>query len=245
MKISRRPAGSALLILFCALHSGFGQFKPALPGYRYEFPRDYFSHPDFQTEWWYYTGNLQTAEGRKFGFELTFFRQGVSRDAAKNSAWDVRDIYLAHFAVSDLGGQRFFHTERINRAGPGIAGADASRQAVWNGNWSVVWASGTENLAAQADHYAIALALHAEKAPVIHGENGVSQKSAGEGRASYYFSETRLGASGRLSIDAENYEVSGLAWMAQHSIERPYRIDAVSHPQKGRLNRSLFVGNFR
>ena len=213
MKTSCKSAASALLALSFALQPGLAQFKPALPGYHYEFPRDYFNHPDSQTEWWYYTGNLRTAEGRKFGFELTFFREGVSRDAARNSTWDVRDIYLAHFALSDLDGKRFFHTERTNRAGPGISGADASLRKVWNGNWSVVWSGGTENLTALADHFALALALHPEKTPVIHGQNGVSQKSSGEGRASHYFSETRLRTSGSLNIDSKKYEVAGLAWM--------------------------------
>ena len=208
-----KSAAAALLALLFALQPGMAQFKPALPGYRYEFPRDYFNHPDFQTEWWYYTGNLQTAEGRTFGFELTFFREGVTRDAAKNSKWDVRDVYLAHFAVSDLDGKKFFHAERTNRSGPGIAGADAALGKVWNGNWSVVWSDGKENLTALTERFAISLSLRPQKRPVIQGQNGVSQKSAGEGRASHYFSETRLGASGSLRIDSKQYEVTGLAWM--------------------------------
>jgi len=213
MKTSHKSAAAALLALLFALQPGLAQFKPALPGYHFEFPRDYFNHPDFQTEWWYYTGNLQTADGRKFGFELTFFREGTNRDATRNLTWGVRDIYLAHFALSDLDDKRFFHTERTNRAGPGIAGADASLGKVWNGNWSAVWSGGTENLTALADHFALALALHPEKAPVIHGQNGVSQKSSGEGRASHYFSETRLRTSGSLIIDSKQYQVTGLAWM--------------------------------
>src|SRR6266853_5616854 len=88
------------------------QYRTALPGYHYEFPRDYFNHPDYQTEWWYYTGNLETTDGRKFGFELTFFREGVNRNPANTSTWDIRDVYRAHFAVSDLDGKKFFHTER-------------------------------------------------------------------------------------------------------------------------------------
>src|SRR5258708_2406745 len=80
------------------------QYRTALPGYRYEFPRDHFNHPDFQTEWRYYTGNLRSGEGHRFGFELTFFRQAISRDPAKAGAWDVKDIYLAHLSLSDLDG---------------------------------------------------------------------------------------------------------------------------------------------
>ncbi len=213
MRNSWQPWLVAVLALILALPSGFAEFKAALPGHHYEFPRDYFNHPDYQTEWWYYTGNLQSADGHKFGFELTFFREGVNRDPSSGSNWDVRDLYLAHFAVSDLDGRKFFHAERTNRAGPGIAGADESVDKVWNGNWSVVWAEGAENLTAIADQFAIKLSLRPEKVPVIHGESGVSQKSPGDGHASHYFSETRLRTSGWLEIASQKYRVSGLAWM--------------------------------
>src|SRR5690349_18910527 len=83
------------------------QYQNALPGYRFEFPRDYFNHPEFQTEWWYYTGNLKSADGHRFGFELTFFRKAVSGKPAKTSAWKVQDIYVAHLPLSDLDGKKF------------------------------------------------------------------------------------------------------------------------------------------
>src|SRR6266446_822953 len=115
------------------------QYRTALPGYRFEFPRDFFNHPDFQTEWWYYTGNLKSADGHRFGFELTFFRQAFIRDPAETAAWDLRDLYLAHLALSDLDGHRFYHAERINRTGPGIAGVSATSGRIWNGNWQIQW----------------------------------------------------------------------------------------------------------
>src|ERR1700676_4427936 len=92
------------------------QYRTAMPGYRYEFPRDHFNHPDFQTEWWYYTGNLKTSDGRRFGFELTFFRQAVTRVPSKSAVWDVRDIYFAHLALSDLDRGQFYHAEKSNRS---------------------------------------------------------------------------------------------------------------------------------
>src|SRR5579863_8604782 len=113
---------SKLMLFFAAallLQPLAAQYRQALPGYRFEFPRDYFNHPDFQTEWWYYTGNLTASNGHHFGFELTFFREGVERDAAPSSDWTVRDLYLAHLALSDLDGRQFYHSERLNRAGPG------------------------------------------------------------------------------------------------------------------------------
>src|SRR5258708_15679309 len=98
---------ACFLAAFLALPPLGAQYRTALPGYRFEFPRDDFSHPDFQTEWWYYTGNLKSANGRKFGFELTFFRQAVSRDPVKTATWDIKDLYVAHLALSDLDGRKF------------------------------------------------------------------------------------------------------------------------------------------
>jgi predicted secreted hydrolase len=188
-------------------------YRVAVPGYRYEFPRDYFDHPEFQTEWWYTTGNVKTADGRAFGFELTFFRQGVSREKAKKDDWDVKNLYLAHLALSDLDGDHFYHSERVNRAGPGIAGASSQEGKVWNGNWSVVWKDGTQQIAAGNEDFRFQFDLKSEKLPVIHGENGVSQKAAGAGKASHYFSQTRLAAKGRIELKGKTYETSGLAWM--------------------------------
>jgi len=204
---TRRAIWIGFFSAFCLLHSAFGT------PYEFDFPRDHGSHDFFATEWWYTTGHLTTDDDHRYGFELTFFRSGVTRDPSKNSAWDVRDLYLAHFAVSDLDGKIFFHTDRSNRAGPGIAGADQAQQKVWNGNWSVSWVGDEERVTALADGFSVKLSLRRQKAPVIHGENGVSQKSPGAGRASHYFSETRLRASGSLESAAEKYEVAGLAWM--------------------------------
>ena len=189
------------------------QYRTALPGYRYAFPRDHFNHPDFQTEWWYYTGNLKSADGRRFGFELTFFRQAVSRDSAKAATWDLRDLYLAHLALSDVDGGKFYHAERTNRSGPGIAAASESLGRVWNGNWQIQWRGSDQELRAIDERFQLHLTLHPEKPPVIHGENGVSQKTEGPGRASHYISLTRLATSGAIGLGNEKFEIIGTSWM--------------------------------
>jgi predicted secreted hydrolase len=189
------------------------QYRDALPGYRYEFPRDHFNHPDFQTEWWYYTGNVKSADGHRFGFELTFFRQGVDRNSRDTGSWDVRDLYLAHLALSDLDGGKFFHAERTNRAGPGIAGASESEGRIWNGNWYVEWHGGEQILRAIDERFAFQFTFCSTKPPVIHGENGVSQKAAGAGRASHYISLTRLNTTGDLQLAGRTFDVTGTTWM--------------------------------
>jgi predicted secreted hydrolase len=207
---SRLAALAAALLIFSPLAA---QYRTALPGYRFEFPRDYFNHPDFQTEWWYYTGNLKSAGGHRYGFELTFFRQAISRDRVQAATWDVKDLYLAHLALSDLDGRHFYHAERINRAGPEIAGVSESNARIWDGNWQIQWEGSDQKLQAIDQRFELHLTLHPEKPPVIHGENGVSQKAEGAGHASYYVSLTRLAVSGKLEVNGENIEVAGLAWM--------------------------------
>lgn len=201
-------AFAALLLL--PLHA---QYKEALPGYRYEFPRDYFNHPEYRTEWWYYTGNVRSADGRRFGFELTLFRQALQRGEAAGGAWAPRDLYMAHLALSDLDGRRFFHTERINRAGPGIAGVSETEARIWNGNWQIAWHGEEQNLQAIAADFSLRLTMRSEKPPVIHGEDGVSQKSDSPGRASHYISLTRLDTTGEIDVAGKAFAVSGAAWM--------------------------------
>jgi predicted secreted hydrolase len=189
------------------------QYKQALPGYQYQFPRDHFAHPDYRTEWWYYTGNVKSADGHRFGFELTFFRQGTSRQPLRNVNWGVRDLYLAHFAVSDLNAQKFHYTQRVNRAGPGIAGISAEAERVWNGNWQAQWSSDAQQLQGIAEDFSIRLSLRPDKPPIVHGQHGVSQKGAGAGHASHYISLTRLITTGAIEVGGKSYDVQGASWM--------------------------------
>ena len=218
----------AALLLFALCAAAAEDYRKALPGYVYSFPRDYFNHPEFRTEWWYYTGNLRSAEGKRFGYELTFFRHSATRDAARN-VWDIGEVWMAHFAMTDVDGRKFHHTERLNRTGPGLAGAEAGR--IWNGNWFVEWqldsrapaGFSSKHLVALAPSFAVDLRFTSKKPAVTHGLNGVSQKSAGAGRASHYVSLTRLETRGVLTVDGRQYDVEGLSWMDHeffsHSLE--------------------------
>jgi len=203
----------AIFLLPALLGAADYPYRKALPGYRYEFPRDHFSHSEFQTEWWYYTGNLNSPDGRRFGFELTFFRQAIDRTKPRTTVWDVSDAWLAHLALSDIDGRQFRHWERLNRSGPGIAGASLEDRRVWNGNWSVRWTAEGQNLLAISDDVTLRLTFDFRKPQVIHGRNGVSQKSVGAGSASHYISFTRLLTSGTLEIAGRKFDVTGTSWM--------------------------------
>ena len=216
-RAERKTSGSlALLIVLLsgARAASIEPFRQAAPGYHYFFPRDHFEHPDFRTEWWYYTGNVRDRDGKRFGFELVFFRQGERRGPAANrSAWRIDDLYLAHFAITNIDGGKFYNRRRLNRAGPGLAGASLVHHRIWNGNWSVQWQGERQVLDATADGGELHLVLTSLKPPVIHGADGLSRKGAEPGSASHYVSLSRLGVTGELQLDGSRHSISGAAWM--------------------------------
>lgn len=195
--------------LLAALLLAAAQFQPALPGYEYSFPRDHGSHREYRTEWWYYTGHLHAADGRVYGFELTFFRVGVNREPTQTQ-WDLRDLSLAHFAITDAGARQFRYYEKLNRSSPFTAAAAAGRLDVFNEAWrATTLPDGAWRIAAQSGPDAIDLVLHTRKPPAVHGENGVSVKAEGVGYASHYYSMTRLEVSGTVN----GRRCTGEAWM--------------------------------
>ena len=202
---------------FVARASSAAEFRLAVPGYQFEFPRDHGSHDEFKTEWWYYTGHLQSDGGRRYGFEVTFFRVGVNPpfDGPVDSRWALQSLGLAHFALTDVDGRKFRYYEKLNRISPFTAGAATGRLEVFNEGWRATTAAdGSWHLQAASGGDAIDLILRAAKPPAIHGENGVSVKASGEGYASHYYSMTRLVVSGTIVSKGRKAErCSGLAWM--------------------------------
>ena len=179
----------------------------------FSFPADHGAHDDFRIEWWYYTGNLVTEQGHRFGYQLTFFRTGVQRDPENPSKWVVRDLYTGHFALSDLKGRRHRSAQQSRRAGVGMAGAAAGRLEVWNGRWRAEEQDGKHRLTAEEDGFAIDLSLAPGKGIVLQGDNGLSQKGAAEGNASYYYSMPRMPTEGTVTVDGETFAVTGDSWM--------------------------------
>lgn len=193
-------------------------FRPAEPGYRYSFPRDHGTHDEFRTEWWYYTGHLTAEDGRRFGYQVTFFRRAIEpeRLAGHSSRWAIRHLYLAHVALSDLDQQRFRFAEKISRAGLGKAGAEAGQLRVWIDRWSVEAAASPREhhrLRVTGSDFSLDLSVSPEKPLVIHGKGGVSRKGDDPVQASHYYSFPRLATSGTLTVDGRTLSVQGLSWM--------------------------------
>ncbi len=195
---------------------GSDGFRPAVPPYTFVFPIDHAAHPAYRTEWWYYTGHLH-AGGREFGYELTFFRVGLalSDTGSGGSAWRARQVIFRHLALTDERGHRFRSEERAERQALDLAGADSTRYLVWLGDdYAGLEADrSTHRLVGRGGDFALDLRLSPEKVPVVHGERGVSQKAAGVGNASHYYSLTRLATRGRLIVGNDTLSVSGRSWM--------------------------------
>ncbi|HQF70820.1 MAG TPA: lipocalin-like domain-containing protein, partial [Promineifilum sp.] len=181
------------------------------------FPRDLGPHDDYQTEWWYYTGNLTTADGRPFGFQFTIFRRALTPpgdgDTAAADGWRSNQVYLAHFAISDIAADAFYPAERFSRGAAGLAGATATPYRVWLEDWSVEEiAAGQVRLRARTDAVALDLILTQTLPPVLHGDGGLSQKGPEAGNASYYYSIVQQAAAGTVTAGGEAFDVTGRAW---------------------------------
>lgn len=208
-------AASIFALLFLLACVPQRTYQPVEPNYQLTFPRDHYAHPDFRTEWWYYTGHLETDDQRVYGFELVFFRRYTEGDYRWSLPvwWFSNPAHVSHFAISDITDQEFAYEERIGMRGPFYGGARSDRFHIWSEGWQAVELNGTYYLSADMGGYAIDLALSPAKPVVLHGENGYSRKGDGS-TASYYMSYTRLRTSGWLREGNQWLRISGgSAWM--------------------------------
>ncbi|MCE5335294.1 MAG: carotenoid 1,2-hydratase [Desulfobacteraceae bacterium] len=215
-----------LIPIFCFAAPGFPAQAgtpdfPAVTGpCNFEFPRDHASHPDYRIEWWYYTGNLRSAEGAPYGFQLTFFRirtrpAGAEDGPPHPSAWRTDQIYAAHAAVSSSDSGRFYHSEKMSRGAVGLAGTneEEGRFEVFVGDWSAQIGTRAHRLVSRSREFSFDLNLTALKDPVAHGDAGYSRKGMTASEASCYYSITRLQVQGKISLEGRELEVAGAAWM--------------------------------
>lgn len=195
--------------------AGFAKVLQPRP---FAFPRDHGPHQEYATEWWYYTGNLDSTDGRHFGYQLTFFRFGLTpTPAERQSSWATANIYMAHFALSDVANRKFYAFQKLGRNGADLAGAQGEPQfRVWLEDW-MAEGSGAEGLPmrlrAEQDGVAIDVVLHSDRPVVLQGDKGLSQKSATPGNASYYYSYTRMPTTGSVTVGGQQTEVRGNSWM--------------------------------
>jgi predicted secreted hydrolase len=197
------------------------------------FPGDHGAHPDFRTEWWYYTGNLAASTGRRFGFQLTFFRTQMADPGSEKtwpqnpSAWRTKDLFLAHAALSNLEAKRFYHGERVARGAAGLAGVAQNNGAtrVFLGDWSTLIESHGHRLKARAREFSLDLLCSSSKPVTVHGKEGYSLKGKKPESASCYYSFTRLETGGSININGMSVPVRGTAWMDHEFSSAPLEED--------------------
>ena len=201
----------------------------------FRFPADHGPHPEYRNEWWYVTGNLDAATGERFGFELTIFRFALTPSMPGASGWRTNQVYVGHFAITDVAEERFHVRQRYSRSSLGLAGASADPFAVWIEDWSIRAAGRNANAAgdiwrlrARDGDVGLDVTLAPLKQPILNGVSGLSKKSAEPGNASYYYSVSRLATSGTLQVGGRQYEVSGLSWL-----DREWGSSALSTEQQG------------
>lgn len=211
-------------------------FSKAIDKREFILPIDHGPHPDFRTEWWYFTGNLVSDEGREFGYQFTIFRTALTKNKPKrNSDWNSNQIYMAHFAVTDISNNKFYFDERFSREGNNLAGAQINPLKVWLQDWQIIQVDEKFffnlpriNLKAKTDEAEINFRVEALKPLVLQGDSGLSQKGKDHGNASYYYSYTRLDTEGKIVLNKEAFEVTGFSWM-----DREWSTSALSEDQAG------------
>ena len=212
-------------------------FERAMADREFHFPQDHAAHKTFRNEWWYLTGNVSDGAERFFGYQVTFFRTAVAPVLPENthareqrSNWAVNDIWMAHAAVTDINGEVHYHTQRFSRANPGLAGAQLDPLKIWLEDWSLRSASNEFpwQLEVNTKDFDLALELNTSKIPVLQGDQGLSQKSAVPGNASYYYSYTRMATKGNLRLNGEQIAVNGFSWF-----DREWSTSALDKNQSG------------
>jgi predicted secreted hydrolase len=238
-----RPTVEASLVVASSPQNNLSFARADSPR-EFSFPADHGPHPEFQTEWWYYTGNLVADDGQRFGYQLTFFRRAllpVEDVHARNSAWATSQVYMAHFALSAVDEGEYFAFERFARGAADLAGARSEPFQVWLEDWSVVEVPLNKEkcpetvpppcnyqLTAKQGDVILDLFLSDAKGPILQGDQGYSRKGAELGQASYYYSLTRLETKGFLQVGKQRLQVTGLSWM-----DHEFSTSALSMEQVG------------
>ena len=204
-----------LIAVICLRPAAAGpELEIPQPGRVFQFPRDHGAHPQYKTEWWYYTGHLLAKDGESFGYQLTFFRASLRKpDLKARSAWTLHTVYFAHLALSDATRKTFIYREKANRGALGLADAAEGRLKVWIDSWSAQIEGNAHHIQAKDEGLGLYLTLTPTKPPVLHGDAGFSRKAAQGDAASYYYSLTRMDTRGRVILGGRELEVTGSSWM--------------------------------
>ncbi len=200
------------------------RFARVLEPMTFQFPRDHGAHPEYQIEWWYYTGNLHTDDGKAFGYQLTFFRFALTPQMPeRTSHFATNQVYMGHFAVTNAANNEYFCFERRSRGAGGLAGAAGDpTYKVWLEDWSAtevepgvmrLHVPSTSDSIEMEPQIGLSLNLRQTRPAILQGDRGLSQKGPEPGNATYYYSLVGLETTGEITINGKTAAVSGISWM--------------------------------
>jgi predicted secreted hydrolase len=253
MNYQRRHA----LLTGAQVAAAFTLFGPravlALPLKALQFPRDFGSHPDLRTEWWYITGQAQSGSSnsggsapREFGFQITFFRSRVDGTQSMQSAFAAKQLVFAHAAVTDLDGKKLWHDQRIARAGMGVASANETGTDLRLRDWTLLRDATGYHAQIPASEFTLDLHFKPTQPVLLQGNAGLSRKGPEPAQASYYYSEPQLGTTGQLRLNGRNFDLTGTAWLDHEWSEALLHPDAVGWDWMGmNLNDGSALTAFR
>jgi len=235
-RFSDKASTSGRISVTEAMSDATGDFARADAVREFKFPEDHSSHDDYKIEWWYFTGNLSDGKGNHFGYQFTIFRNALSRDSLnKDAGMAAKQLYFAHFAVSDIKNGKFYFSDKYSRGVEGLAGASPIPLKVHVEDWKILsdYTDGDYEMPdfriiANADGNSIDLYARPVKNLVKHGVSGLSQKSNTPGNASYYYSYTRLETSGEIRLGNKRFDVTGFSWY-----DREWSTSALDSAQSG------------
>lgn len=184
-----------------------------------QLPADDAAH-DAPFEWWYWVGHLETEDGRRLAFQLTFFEAFGPPDVrilGLPSHWWFEKELVAHAAKTDLDAGEHAMAQR----GFALSEGEASRERldVSVNDWRAMRDEDgiSHRLTFAVGGTAFDLVLTPSKPASLHGAPPGIQ-TMGPGGVSYYVSHTRMEVEGTVAPDCLFPEfcgsepVTGRAW---------------------------------
>lgn len=227
--------GEAKLTVTSVMSAESQGFRKADSVISFDFPEDHFAHYDYKTEWWYFTGNLKTTTGRRFGYQFTIFRNGIVPGKEDDSSgFQTGSVYSAHLGLSDIATGKFYSVEKFARGTGGLAGSDPEEGRIFIEGFELEFdfKAGSSkpkiSISARSREFEFSFTLEPVKEMVLQGDKGLSRKSNNPGNASYYYSFTRIATKGQVKTGSESHELEGWSWM-----DHEWSTSALEPDQKG------------
>ena len=213
MKLSERYLAVLTLVTLLAITGCGGGNSQSNDESNINLSKDSSFHKEL-SEWWYYTGHLNRDEAR-WGFQVTIFQYDLEE------SFGIQGFgYMCHVAVTDKIEKEHYHNNTFSitpqkwQAEPPILEVDDCYFELDGDGRDHIIARIPEGQEkdGKASPWQLDLTFEPQKKAVLHGGDGIIPMG-NAGGTSWYYSYTRLAATGILTTPEEEVEVTGQAWM--------------------------------